>query len=530
VNRARAIFWVLLSIAALAVSWIATVHGMIGGWDIHVLGVRHGAVWDPGGPYLGSAILLFDQPKAPFVGHPGLTLMLVCQLVARTVCGLSGSSLPFQQFAGKDIYWVTLAAMVSMTALFLVTFAALERVAIRILEEERLAMLAVLAFATSYPVLYYLNKISPESLLVTFTLLAFLWLWKYYELGDSPAAVGFLALSAQASVAAVYTKFHIAAPILLFIPFQLLCRRGRRRVLAVRDAGLYVLFSMPLLVLGTLKVDWAYFFRFWFAYAPGHPHYAASHNWLVNVVANSVQTAWAMLTAIPVNLLASPPRPDLSSKEGLFFAAEGVFLLVAAAGLSMFWRASRNRPVLLAWFLGFVALTSVPYLQRGLSAWHYLHLQLACASIFFAYGLARIVHLLAGLLPTSRRGWALCCSATIAVHAVSIGLFISMQQYNASQYRKWEDFYRAPALVSDRGEVGLVNARTMADIVQPLGTYLPDKGFLTAFQQRFLRVLPDDATRDDRLRVRGIEIVVTERRDGTLTMRRVGAPTPRANR
>jgi len=176
----RARFWITLSSALLVASYFVSANGAIGNWDIHVLGVRHGAVWDPGGSYVGSSILLFEQRYAPYVGHPGLTLMLVCHVAARIAFWMSGTHLGFQQFAGTHIRDVYLASMVATTVLWIAACVALGRVALVVLGDRRLARIAVLAFATSYPVLYYMNKVSPEPLVVTFALLAFLWLWRYY--------------------------------------------------------------------------------------------------------------------------------------------------------------------------------------------------------------------------------------------------------------------------------------------------------------------------------------------------------------
>ncbi|HEX4347057.1 MAG TPA: hypothetical protein VHZ73_05760, partial [Vicinamibacterales bacterium] len=401
----RKTFWIVLAITFFVVSGYVTAGGMMGGWNIDVAGITHGAVWDPGGSYLGSSLLLFEQRYSPFIGHPGLTLMLYCHFVAKALYGVSGSGATFQHFAGTAIYRITYASMLAVTALWLAAFAVVEQVALAILRNARMAMLATLAFATTYPTLYYINRISPEPLLVIFTLLAFLWLWRYYELGDSPRAMLFLVLSSQAGAAALYTKAMIVGPVVLFIPFQILFRRGVSGVRRIRDAAIHITSAVPLMVLGAWKVDWAYFFRFWFGYAPGRPQYVESKIWAVNVMNNAVGTTGAMLAATMNTLASGAFLPSFSSREGLFFAAETIFLLIALAGLTMYYRSARNHPALLTWYLGFVALASIPYLQRGLGGWHYLHLQLATASIFFSYGMARMVRRVTNVVPETSAGW-----------------------------------------------------------------------------------------------------------------------------
>ncbi len=502
----RAWFWIGISAALLATSYAASSSALTGGWEVHVLGVEHGSIWDPGGPYFGGGVLLFHQPYAPFVGHPGLTLMLLCHLVAKAVYLPFSSDMAFDAFVARYLYWVIAASMLSITGVFLLVLAVIERLALRVLGEPRLAILAVVAYATTFPVLYYLNKISTEPLLVLFTLLAFLWLWRYYELRGQRLAMVFLALSAQAAVAAIYTKVLIVAPIALFIPAQIVFYGGapvRRRI---RDGGLYVMFCVPGLLLGALKTDWAYFVQFWFAYAPGAPRYSGSSNWLENLLVNAPTTVLAMLGSALSQL--APWRLVLSfeTREGLFFASEGLFLLLSAAGLVMYLRACRNRPVLLLWFLAFLGLTAVPYLQKGLSAWHYLFIHFAVASIFVSYAIARLARTLIGANVATLRGWLLCCCAVLAVNSIGLYLFIDMRRYDARQNRSWELYYRAPSMVGPGSRIGLLHAAHIDEIMQPVSAYLPITGFLEEFRGFFVPISGDEGNAV--LKRRGIEALV----------------------
>ena len=479
----------LMTVSYLAVSFVVTRGSVIGGWDNHVLGVPHAAVWDPGGMYLGNGLLLFDEPNQPYVGHPGLTLTLLCHVTAKTLHWMSASPLTFDAFAARNIHWLFFACMVVITGSFLVAFLVLERVALRVLGNQRLAFVSVVAFATTYPVLYYLNRISPEPLLVTFTLLAFLWLWRYHESTALATSLGFLALSAQAAVAALFTKFLIVGPIVLFIPLQILFRRGARMTLRIRDAALFLLFAAPALALGSLKTDWAYFFSSWFVYAPGAPQYEAGRHWLFNVLANAGGTAWAMFMSSARSLSPAGFMPSFDSRTGLFFASEGLFLLISLAGLVLYWTSCRNRPVLLAWFLGFLCMTLVPYLQRGAGgAWHYLFVHLAVASVFFSYGVSRLVYRLTRTTPDSWKGLVLTIGATIAINSLAFVLFVDMHRYNASQRPFWELYYRAPSMIEGEGRIGLAHTLTMAEILQPISTYLPLRGFLEEYQRLFVAV------------------------------------------
>ena len=83
-------------------------------------------------------------------------------------------------------------------------------------------------------------------------------------------------------------------------------------------------------------------------------------------------------------------------------------------------------------------------------------------------------------------------------------------------------------MISADGYVGLVNAKTMSEIRQPLSTYLPTGYFVHEYEQRFLRVLPEDRDRDVALRARAIEIVVEEGQDHVVTMRMVSGESPKS--
>ena len=71
----------------------------------------------------------------------------------------------------------------------------------------------------------------------------------------------------------------------------------------------------------------------------------------MNVAINAPSTALAMLGSALSLLAPWHLVPSFQTREGLFFAAEGLFLLLSATGLVMYLRAGRNRPVLLLWFL-----------------------------------------------------------------------------------------------------------------------------------------------------------------------------------
>lgn len=506
----RRTFWLALTLILFGASYWETTTATIGGWDIHVMGVRHGAVWDPGGPYLGSGLMLFDDRYAPFVGHPGLPLMALCQLVGR-ILWLPSMQVPFDLFCAQHLQTIAMTAMLAMTAAFVGALLILECVALRLLGSPGQAMLAVLAYATTYPFLFYLNRISPEPLLVIFTLSAFLCLWRYYEIGEHRRRWWWLALSAQAAVAAVYTKFMIAGPLVFFIPLQIACRRDLTLAKRLRDAAAFLGLSVPLFLAGTWKIDWSYFFQFWFAYAPGVPRYSTSDTWVVNVVRNLSVTLPAMLGSAASQLSPTRLLPSFATREGLFFAAEGLLLVLSAIGLAAWFKASTNRPVLLRWFLAYLAITVIPYLQKGIGDWHYLFVHLAVASVFAAYAIARGLHTLRRCDVDRVQDWCGAALVAVAVNGCAIYIAADMRRYDAEQARFWQLYYEAPSLIDADAHVGLIGAPHVAELLQPVGAYLPATSFVERFRDFLVPIAGDESAAELRRRKIQATVELTDR-------------------
>jgi hypothetical protein len=252
-----------------------------GDWENEAFGVKLWHNADPAGPYVISAVHFLDQPYPPFLGHPGTTLQLLLHLAARTAHGLlalGGVTAPFVAFWARHVAWLFALSGLVVAALHVVSFHALHAYARRLGLCQRTAFIAVLAYATSFPVLYYGTRVSPEPLLVTLTLVALL-------LADSCTAAlasgrrvraSLLAGGAgAAAVLALFTKLHLAFPLAPLVVVQVLTQaRPDARPLLRRigegmvPAGVALGSSFGTFLICSLKVPWHDFFAFWLQLRP----------------------------------------------------------------------------------------------------------------------------------------------------------------------------------------------------------------------------------------------------------------------
>ena len=211
-GRRRALWWwPLLAAGYLLFSGIYSDRAPCGLWMNQIFGEPVWAEDDPGGFYVGAAHQLAWGETPLFVGHPGSTLLpllLGVQSGLYAVAGAEGTS--FTRFTAQHLPSVFLLSKLLMTALHLVSFVAVYKLARKMLDDESSAEFAALGYATSFPVLYFLSRISVEPLLVTFFALAFLATWRYQALALDHRlgrALAFVALAAGAAVSGAVTKF-----------------------------------------------------------------------------------------------------------------------------------------------------------------------------------------------------------------------------------------------------------------------------------------------------------------------------------
>ena len=217
-------FWIILSGLFILASCLISYFSLFGDWRTYIFGVRNQNIWDPGSAYLASGMSFFDQ-RYSWVGHPGLFLMLLIQSIARLYywcCSICiGTTAPYYSFLAKNLFGLIFITKLVSTIIHLLSFYALYSLALTLFRNNWLAINSVVAYSTTYAVLFYINYIVPEPLLLLFTLLSISCAWKFYEnweQNNKTRGYQYIVLSAFFAVAALYTKVMIIAPVIVFIP------------------------------------------------------------------------------------------------------------------------------------------------------------------------------------------------------------------------------------------------------------------------------------------------------------------------
>lgn len=88
-------------------------------------------------------------------------------------------NLNFTEFTARNIHRVFFLSKCLISVLHLLSFFLFFLFSQKLLSNKRAAWIAMLAYATSFPILYYMSRISVEPLMVIFFLSTFLSIWSY---------------------------------------------------------------------------------------------------------------------------------------------------------------------------------------------------------------------------------------------------------------------------------------------------------------------------------------------------------------
>lgn len=484
-------FWVLFPALFLGISLFVSSFGLFGSWTVTAFGVPYYYNWDPDGFYLGVGLTFFDQ-RYTWVGHPGIPLVALIYTVARACHGIGmalGDSAPFESFAAKQAATVILASKIAVSLFHILSFAMLYRIG-RIFLTKQAARIAVLAYATSAIVLYYMNKISPEPLWVFFALLSLFALWKYVETHRSRQKYLFLALAAFAAMAAVTTKIMIAFPLVFFVPLYILghgemTQRDKR-------VGIALFFLFSSLFFATLgwKVDWIGFITFWLQYSPTqapsgnvspeiHPLFAFIR-FLIHL---SVSLAEGFLSFLKL---------DPSDQKGQFNLAELPFFILSAGGFLLYWKKNPQKRRQAAWLAVFAVMMAPGVLYKG--AHHYLPLHLALAALFCGYFVWETLSRLIIKAGSERTKTLAAVFSVLLIHAYSLALFVETKKSDMTNYlRDWRPYYRALAAIDDSQQIGILKVPEKTEIPgRLLSYYLPPASQIGERFRSFFVYLPGD--------------------------------------
>src|SRR3989338_9385710 len=97
--------WIFLITVLSFIAIILASSALYGDWSMKIFGIEHQKIWDPGGQYLGAGITLFEQRHASFVGHPGLPLMYLINVLAHFLFWVGyifGAKVSFDMFIANN--------------------------------------------------------------------------------------------------------------------------------------------------------------------------------------------------------------------------------------------------------------------------------------------------------------------------------------------------------------------------------------------------------------------------------------------
>jgi hypothetical protein len=412
-----------------------------GDWENQAFGVTLWHNADPGGPYVISSVHFFDPPYPPFLGHPGTTLQFLLHLAARAAHGalaLGGVTTPFVAFWAGHIAWLFALSSFVAAALHVTSFHALHAYSRRLGMRQNTASIAVLAYATSFPVLYFGTRVSPEPLLVTLSLVALLQADSCGAALASDRRLRACLLGGGAGAAAVlalFTKMHLAFPLVPLIVLQVLTQArhdalpmAHRLRQGLLPGAAALACAVGVFLVCSLKVPWETFFAFWLPYGPAVPVDPRSGLSLPHGAG-----LWEMAVGIARVCGRNLAGHFQATANGLFTLSEAFFVALGSLGLIRLWRSSPRASSRLCWAAALCACLFPVAAIRG--SWHYYFLYLAFLAIGLAVMIDAFLARTGGASGKRAGGSFRPIVATLLVHGASLTLFIATKVSDVSAYR-----------------------------------------------------------------------------------------------
>ena len=444
--------------------------GVCGDWVDYTFGVRLINHWDPMGCYIAGGIDLFGDGKySPWWGHPGLTLMLLIHIVARVghfFHSVMDGSAPFAIYAAKNIRWIVFFSKTLIACLTLLSFYILFFVSFIITKNRIISILAVITYATTFPVMYYADRISTETLLIIFTLLTFFFIWKHLEnVGkkDTSNALLFIGLASLSSVSAVYSKLSLSYPL---IPFTILYiftgkndtlkNENYKSRMKYLSAGIYISLSFLFFLLGAQKTDWITFLAVWKDFIPVKRDFISISN---GITWESLQEIFSFLFSNLLNITSDHRKDPLLLaaiyRKYLFLFVEFFLIISTALGVGLFYKKypeNRNR---LIYIFIYIFLLLPPILYNPL--FHYLIILLPFAAIFSAFFFYSVVNKFVNEKVSCKAKFYLSFLIIILVQQISIAFAVDTRINDYRNYKKWRGYYDALDRIEYGEKIGIVN-------------------------------------------------------------------------
>ncbi len=453
---------IALAAAAFLYGGVFSALAPCGSWDNLLFGAPMWNEADPGGYYMASAHELYAfHGRLIYPGHPGLPLQVLLNALQAGYYFLAAPrGFGFTSFVAKNIARVFFLSKMMITGLHVLTFVLLYPFALRLLGRARAALLAVLGYATSLPVVYYLSRVSVEPLMILSFLASFLCVWRSLDEAETPRrAALWAALAGAASVFGLATKFHLLWPLPAVclghlawgdgLPWKTPAERRAPRAALLAFAAA----ALAALALSSRLLDWRDFFAYWDGGGMAGGTVASG-------LAGLAGRQWGVLLAIARGAAAMPARAWLPgpTKAGAYFLGELPMLAVAGLGAARLVRRGEARGPWL-WLGASAAYTVLIWAYRcfGVSGdfhgFHYLFVFTVPAAVGFGEASDALL---------ARRRWTPGAEAGAialwigAVHLAALTGAWNSRVQDAAYYGRVRAF--SEALAASRGDerVGLV--------------------------------------------------------------------------
>jgi len=417
-----------------------------------VAGILFWSDHDPGAWYLQSAHEILRKPTVYF-GHPGLPMQLGNALVQKIVYFIyHGEHESYAACVIRKLYLVQVLSRTLITCMWIATAWMVKSVTLKLFRNKDTGYIAGILFLTSFPVIYYINRISPEPYMMFFFLLSFYCLMlvkEYCHAGDWKKTLFFSCAATFAAVSAFYSKIQLFGPLPVFIFISLIIFL-LKPLSWPRLVGVLFLSMISLLLTAICFepfMDWLSFAREWPPIARQWPPTAP---WRVGQnIAGPKDILFAGLNVISqfVSVLSKITFHNIlpfTDKSRLVFATE--YGLILAYLSSFFYRVIRKNNFLIAMNIYIIFPTYV-FLYRGggltFDGFHYLFPLLAVCCIQAAYVINAITN-----APLNIPNWKTTMGSlfvVLIIHFTAVVFVVSAHQNRMVQGRMARQVYVALA-------------------------------------------------------------------------------------
>ncbi len=434
-----------------------------------MLGIEIAMEQDPGGPYLLSSLDLMEYDKAPFVGHPGITLQFYLHgLLNLCYHFFNGDeSLSIQTYTARNVDLVYFWAKCGMSLLHILSFLLLLYFATLMFSKET-ATIATILYATSFAPMYYYSRISPEPIIVIIFLAVIIILYKIYDSTiptNSPRMAFAVLALAILSVAAIITKPHILAITPIVILFSIIhaglknAKTNKRSYTsAVYMPLLFAITTLLLFFPLSSKIDWPQYLVYNRGILQGDYHFYGSprtgfnlfsflSSHCVSIIGDYLKHIKAF---IATNLLYHFRTNNITS---LFIVTEWTVLATAAYGSYQYFARKRNHLSIWIWVGFFLLFNLSTYIIKP--RFNYLFLFQVIFSIFAAYGLNVLFDKY--LIKTKYSRIGALAIALLVMHYTAIYSVINSRFDDVKMYRsRCQPYYEAINKLQHDHKLGIV--------------------------------------------------------------------------